>query len=275
MDRGRALLVVATALLTVFVYEGVLRPVVSPLLALPSIPGGLPVMTAVLTVFSLTHAAYALGWRHALVFFAITAVVSWAFEQVGVETGAVYGRYHYTDVLGAKLGHVPILIPMAWFMMIYPSYVITNLIADGRAVGTRGGAWRVALLAGLGALVMTAWDLVVDPILSGPDVRAWIWQDGGPYFDIPAQNFAGWIATTFVVYLAYRLLEQRWRAAPAGASTPPVAAMALVAYGAMLVANLGVNAAPDALVVIGPMVMGIPLAAATLRLLSPRVRSAD
>ena len=275
MDRGRALLVVATALLTVFVYEGVLRPVVSPLLALPSIPGGLPVMTAVLTVFSLTHAAYALGWRHALVFFAITAVVSWAFEQVGVETGAVYGRYHYTDVLGAKLGHVPILIPMAWFMMIYPSYVITNLIADGRAVGTRGGAWRVALLAGLGALVMTAWDLVVDPILSGPDVRAWIWQDGGPYFDIPAQNFAGWIVTTFVVYLVYRLLEQRWSAAPAGASTRPVAAMALVAYGAMLVANLGVNAAPDALVVIGPMAMGIPLAAATLRLLSPRVRSAD
>ena len=51
--------------------------------------------------------------------------------------------------------------------------------------------------------------------------------------------------------------------------------MALVAYGAMLVANLGVNAAPDALVVIGPMAMGIPLAAATLRLLSPRVRSAD
>lgn len=275
MDRGRALLVVATALLAVFVYEGVLRPVLTPLLALPSVPGGLAVMTAVLTVFSLTHAAYALGWRHALVFFAITAVVSWAFEQIGVETGAVYGRYHYTDVLGAKLGHVPILIPMAWFMMIYPSYVITNLIADGRAVGTRGGVARVVLLAGLGALVMTAWDLVVDPILSGSDVRAWIWEDGGPYFDIPAQNFAGWIATTFAVYLVYRLLEGRWRAAPAGASTPPVAAMALVAYGAMLVANLGVSAVPDALVVIGPMVMGIPLAAATLRLLSPRMRSAD
>jgi len=268
MDRGRALLLVATALLAVFVYEGVLRPLVSPLVRLPSIPGGLPVMTAVLTAFSLTHATYTLGWRNAAAFFAITAVVSWAFEQVGVETGAVYGNYQYTDVLGAKLGHVPIQIPMAWFMMIYPSYVITNLIADSRAVGTRGGIGRVVLLAGLGALVMTAWDLVVDPILSGPDVRAWIWEDGGPYFGIPVQNFAGWIATTFTVYLAYRLFERGGRSRAFGAATRPVAAMAVAAYAAMLVANLQVSAAPEALVVIGPLVMGIPIAAATVRLVS-------
>ena len=269
MDRGRILLASAVLLLAAFVYDGVLRPFVERVVGLPAIPGGLPTLTMVLTLFSLTHASYALGWRHAAAFFLIAAGVSWVFEQIGVETGVLYGRYVYTDVLGAKLGHVPILIPMAWFMMIYPSYVIANLIADGQPIGSRGGIARLALVAALGALVMTAWDVVVDPILSGPDVRAWIWQDGGPYFGIPAQNFVGWIATTFAVFLAYRLVERRWPLRPFGPSSRPVAALPLVAYGAMLLANLQVGAAPEALIVIGPMAMGPPLLAAVIRLLSP------
>jgi uncharacterized membrane protein len=101
-----------------------------PWLTLPSIMGGVNTQTLILVLFSLTHALYALGWQHTLVFFTTSAVISWAFEQVGVATGAIYGPYHYTDVLGVKLGHVPLLIPLAWFMMIYPSYVIANLIAD-------------------------------------------------------------------------------------------------------------------------------------------------
>lgn len=63
-------------------------------------------------------------------FFA-TALITWSFEQVGVATGAVYGAYHYSGMLGPKLGAVPLLIPLAWFMMIYPSYLITTLIVDG------------------------------------------------------------------------------------------------------------------------------------------------
>ena len=120
---------------------------------------------------SFFHAWYSLGARNTLVFFALSAVVSWAFEQAGVETGLIYGPYHYTDRLGPKLGHVPLLIPIAWFMMIYPSYVISNLIADGQPDGTRGSSGRIAWLAFLGAMVMTAWDVAMDPIMSGPGMQ--------------------------------------------------------------------------------------------------------
>src|SRR5262245_22357281 len=106
-ERGRMLVTVSAVLLAAFVYDGVLRPFVAPLLLLPAVPGGIRTLTALLTLFSLTHASHALGWRHAIGFFVIGAVVSWAFEQVGVETGAIYGSYRYTDLLGAKLGHVP------------------------------------------------------------------------------------------------------------------------------------------------------------------------
>jgi putative membrane protein len=254
-------------LLTVFVYDGVLRPAAASVIALPPLFGDVSRLTVLLMLFSFTHATYALGWRHSLAFFALSAVISWGFEQVGVETGAIYGRYHYTDILGPKLGHVPLLIPLAWFMMIYPSYVIANLIVDGRPTGTRGAARRVVWLAFLSAMVMTAWDLIIDPILSGPAMRAWVWEDGGPYFDIPLQNYAGWMLTTFVVYLVYRVIEHSTELRPLGPVSAPVAALPLLAYGAMMLSNLLAGGGPAALAVIAPFAMGLPLLAAVERLL--------
>lgn len=266
--RRRLPLALATLFLAIFVYEGVLRPILAPLVRLPGFPGGLHVLTFFLMLFSLFHAAYALGWRHALVFFILTAGISWAYEQVGVETGLIYGRYHYTDVLGVKIGHVPALIPIAWFMMIYPSYVIANLIAGGPAVGSRGSLGRVVWLAALSAMVMTAWDLVIDPILSGPAVRAWVWEEGGPYFGIPAQNYTGWMLTTFTVYMLYRLYERHQGGQPASSLPVSVAALPVIAYAAMMLSNLLSGGAPEAVRMIAFFAMGIPILAALGRLLT-------
>jgi len=271
-DR-RAWLWASVVFLALFVYDGPVRGLL-PGAALPALPGGLNGLTTLLVAFSVSHAAYALGLRRTAVFFAISAVVSWLFEQAGVSTGAVYGPYHYTDVLGPKLGDVPLLIPGAWFMMIYPGYVIAGLLVDGRPYGTRGSWANVVWLAAAGAAVMTAWDVVVDPILSGPAFRAWIWEQGGPYFGVPLRNYAGWLVTTFVVYLLYRAWE-RGSAAPAGqlADRGSMAAwLPLVAYGAMLVSNL-VSGGPPELAVIGPFVMGVPLLAAAARLSASGTRS--
>jgi uncharacterized membrane protein len=260
----RILLGLSTFFLVIFVYEGALRMLLQPWITLPSLFGGVHSQTLILLLFSLTHALYALGWRHTLVFFVSSAAISWAFEQVGVATGAIYGPYHYTDVLGVKLGHVPLLIPLAWFMMIYPSYVIANLIADDQPTGSRGSLKHIVWLSFLSAAVMTAWDLVIDPVLSGPNVKAWIWEQGGPYFGIPLQNYIGWMLTTLTVYLVYRLFERRSSPRPIGPLTTAVAAMPLIAYGSIMISNM--LAGPEALRVIGPFVMGLPLIAAATRL---------
>ena len=260
----RILLGLSTIFLTLFVYENVVRTLLQPWITLPDILGGTQTQTLILVLFSLTHALYALGWRHALVFFATSAVISWAYEQVGVATGAIYGVYHYTDYLGPKLGHVPLLIPLAWFMMIYPSYIIANLIADDRPIGSRGSLKHIVWLAFLSAAVMTAWDLIIDPILSGPNVQAWIWEQGGPYFGIPIQNYIGWMLTTFTVYLVYRLFEHWADPRPMGSLSTAIAAMPLVAYGSVLISNS--LDGPEALRVIGPFVMGLALLAAATRL---------
>jgi uncharacterized membrane protein len=285
--RRRPVLYVAAALLAAFTYDAVLRSALSGLVTLPSIPGGLKVLTAILALFSVTHAWYSIGGRLTLAFFALSAAISWAYEQAGISTGLVFGAYHYTDYLGSRLGDVPVLIPLAWFMMIYPSYVIANLLVEGRPIGTPSGVGRLVRLAAASAVVMTAWDLVVDPILSGPSVKAWIWETGGPYFGIPLHNYAGWLLTTFTVYLAYRALERRWTgdelaaeggadsparggaSSPGGATfqlRPAAAALPVAAYGLMLVADLLSGVAPAGLVAVGPVVMGVPFAAAVWRL---------
>jgi len=256
----------AALFLAVFVYRGDVFPLLSPLLALPDVPGGVPTLTVFLMLFSFFHAWYVLGWRHTLVFFVLSAVISWGFEQVGVETGLIYGAYHYTEGLGIRLGHVPLLIPLAWFMMIYPCYVIANLITNGQLTGTRGSIRRLVWLSFLGAIVMTAWDVVMDPVMSGPVYRFWIWERGGPYFGVPIQNFVGWVLTTFVVYLVYRLFERRVALRPAGPLTVAIAAMPLVAYGTMMLSNT-LTANPEAMRVVAPFAMGLPVAAAADKLL--------
>ena len=97
---------------------------------------GLNGLVVILLVFSLWHASVALGLRLTLAFFAITTVTSWIFEEAGVVTGLIFGPYHYTSSLGPWLGSVPVLIPLAWFMLVYPSYVVANLIGHGWPVGT-------------------------------------------------------------------------------------------------------------------------------------------
>ena len=93
---------------------------------------------------------------------------------------------------------------------------MANLIAHGWPVGTPGGRGHLVRLALVGALVMTAWDLVVDPILSGPTVGAWVWERGGPYYGVPVQNYLGWIVTTFTAYVLYRSVERRKTLQPVG-----------------------------------------------------------
>ena len=160
-----------------------------------------PLLSLLAFTFALLHGSLRLGWRKALLLLGLTFGVSLLFESVGVATGWVYGPYHYTDKLGPLfLGLVPYLIPVAWFMMTYPSYVIATRLAPAfKSVW----AWRL-WVAAVGALVMTAWDLAMDPMMSAGG--HWIWEVAGAYFGIPLQNYWGWWLTVFVTFMLFLTL---------------------------------------------------------------------
>ena len=119
---------------------------------------------------------------------AVVAALGWLVEFVGSHTGLPFGRYHYTSRLQPQLGGVPLLIPLAWLMMLPPSWAVATLITGG------GSCWLIALVAGL---AFTAWDLFLDPQM----VRwgFWEWEQPGGYFGIPWLNFAGWFLASAVM----------------------------------------------------------------------------
>ena len=259
----KILLYISIAFLVVFVYSTIVHELLEDYGIVEDFPGGVGLKTIFMLFFSLFHAWYFLGWRKTLVFFTLTAAVSWGYEQVGVETGLVYGKYHYTDYLGQKIGHVPVIIPLAWFMMIYPSYVIANLIYSKKPFLNISKISQLILVSILSAGVMTAWDTVIDPYLSGPTVQAWVWEDGGEYFGIPFHNFGGWILTTFTIYLLYRIFEAKTKPIEYSAKKLYLL-LPVFAYGLMLVANL-IPGEPHELLYIGPVIMGIPFILALIR----------
>jgi putative membrane protein len=190
-----------------------------------------PLVTLAGFTFALLHAGQREGWSRAARLLVLVFVVSLLFESVGVATGWVYGPYHYTAALGLKfLGLVPYLIPVAWFMMSYPSFVIAD-----RLVPPSWKRWqRILSVAAVGGLVMTAWDLIMDPIMvAGGN---WVWDVKGAYFGIPLQNYWGWWLTIFTTFALYLWLFRK-------DAKPGDARFDQLALGSYLVTALGIVAA--------------------------------
>lgn len=225
-------------------------------------------MTIFFSAFVVIHACYMLGWRRALWFFCATAFISFLFEYVGVKTGLIFGRYYYTDVLGGKIfGAVSWPIPFAYFMVLYPSTMMANLAIRGTPV-TRKLHWGWSMFAALlAALIMSAWDLTMDPYMSLQQ-KAWIWVDGGRYFGIPFLNFSGWVFTTFTAGLAYRLIEHRIPLKPMGHMNKLVVIAPILCYAVLPIGDLAMGY-PVATKVIAPFSMGIAVIAALMRMGEP------
>lgn len=145
---------------------------------------GVLITVALLSAAVLAILGRAWGGRRTLRVVAVILPVSWLIEYVGSTTGFPFGTYHYTSLLIPQLGHVPLIIPLAWLMMLPPAWAVATAIT-GRHSG-------VAFVL-TSALAFTAWDLFLDPQMVGWGY--WVWEQAGGYFGIPWVNFAGWIAS--------------------------------------------------------------------------------
>lgn len=117
----------------------------------------------------------------------IIAGLGWVMEYVGSHTGWPFGRYHYTERLQPQLGGVPLLIPLAWLMMLPPAWAVGRLITGSTSAS-------FILIA---ALAFTAWDLFLDPQMIAWGF--WMWDQPGSYFGIPWLNYVGWLLASAVM----------------------------------------------------------------------------
>jgi putative membrane protein len=115
-------------------------------------------------------------------------LLGWAVEWIGHQTGFPFGFYSYTERLQPQLGGVPLLIPLAWLMMLPPAWAVAFNITQPLA---RKPLLRRGAFIAVSALAFTAWDLFLDPLLVSWDF--WRWQELGVYFGIPLSNYGGWL----------------------------------------------------------------------------------
>jgi uncharacterized membrane protein len=160
---------------------------------------------------SVVHASVGRGARTGAGVLLVTAATAVVFEAVGLATGFPYGRYTYSDDLGPTLLGVPFLVPLAWLMMAWPSWLLARRLTRDVRAGHRRPA-RV----GVAAAVFAGWDVFLDPQM----VQAgyWTWahpRPGLPGIDaVPLTNLAGWLLAGLILMALLDLVVARTAAEP-------------------------------------------------------------
>ena len=171
---------------------------------LPTVTGPLALVVYLLpALFVFMHGSRFLGRKNILIFFAVTYIVTFTAEYLGVNTGRIFGDYYYNSIgNGPLLGGVPVLLMLTYFSLAYGSYMVVRIILGWLKV-IKG--WRILAISLLGGMIMTLSDLANDPINSTID-QVYIWTKGGIFFGVPYQNFTGWLAETFILLLVISII---------------------------------------------------------------------
>lgn len=212
--------------------------------------------------------ASCIGMKRTWLVFAVAFVLSLASELTGTSTGLPFGVYGYTDQLGYKiLGLVPFNIPTSWFYMLVASLAICGRFLPAKDDNTSKWWWAL-----VGGLVLTAWDVSMDPAMV--KTTHWVWSVpdlsnasaftrfiGTPFFfGMPLTNWLGWLLTGIIVARAMLAFvpPSTWVRSVAPAKLP----VWLYAVNGLL--PLAICFAQDMVLagVLGAIAMGWPLVAA-------------
>ncbi len=185
------------------------------------------------------------GARRTLFFFLAAVTISATAELTGTKTGWPFGGYEYTGFLGWRLaGRVPYTVPLSWFYMGFASFLLATKIVQQTPL-RQTTLWSIAL----GAWLLMAWDLVLDPAMASDKMSVmhfWIWKEHGAYFGMPLRNLAGWLGTGLAFIAVGRFVWTRAYDARTMAAWLPFGVYAVNVLWAMAL-SLSVGLWPTAL----------------------------
>lgn len=204
--------------------------------------------------------AAGLGARRALIVAAVTVVAAWVIEFIGSSTGFPFGPYHYTDKLQPQIGGVPLLVPVAWMMLMPSAWALAALL-------TRGRSRAAFVLASM--LIFTAWDLFLDPQMVGWGFWQFDHTTGFTYFGIPWTNYGGWLLSSAVISALALVAGLRPERIPV---VPALVIYAVVWF--LQTVGLVVFWGLPGPGIVGTIAMGIPMVLAARRVWAGRSRDA-
>jgi len=117
-------------------------------------------------------------------------ISSFLIELAGVNTGMIFGTYHYGHGLGFKLYETPIIIGINWAFLVYFTYSISNYFQI-----------HPIYKAATGAFIMLVYDIALEQSAANMDM--WVWQNN----IIPLQNYIAWFFIALIFHLILRYLQ--------------------------------------------------------------------
>ena len=155
----------------------------------------------------LLHALYSYGNRYFLTYLSVTFLFGFLVEEIGVRTGWPFGEYQYSDSLGLRISHVPLVVPFAWIMMVHPVLIAARRVTSN---------WSFLY----GGVLLMAWDLFLDPQMVS--AGRWNWKFDGAHVpfqpEIPLSNTFGWLLAGITIVGFLHLILPRERRKQAASS---------------------------------------------------------
>ncbi len=117
-----------------------------------------------------------------------------SLEILGVQTGLVFGSYHYGETLGLSLAEVPLVIGFNWVLVVLGAILLANRLTNNRPIST--------LIAGI---ICVVFDFIMEPLAISPVFDYWQWAQ----IEVPLQNYLAWFL--IAVFMAAVFNWQRLR----------------------------------------------------------------
>ena len=141
-------------------------------------------------------------------FIASVFIIGFLSEVAGVNTGLLFGDYTYGKVLGVQWLHVPLMIAVNWFIIIYCCGISTQtlLLKLIKKVATDSNEPPILLRAMSvivdGATLAVLLDWLMEPV--AVKLGFWTWLGDGT---IPLYNYICWFVISMLLLTIFHLCK--------------------------------------------------------------------
>jgi len=129
------------------------------------------------------------------------SVFALGIEATSILTGFPYSRFVYGDMIGGRVaGLVPWTVPFAWVPLVIGAPARLATLRKHPLFFLFCGTYLMAI------------DLLLDP--AAVKLGFWTYQYGSAYYDVPLQNFGGWVMTGTLASIVWTFAFRRQIVAP-------------------------------------------------------------
>ena len=131
--------------------------------------------------------------KRLILFAAVCFITGFVVETWGTRTGAIFGDYIYGTALGPAVMHVPLIVGVNWFIIIYCAGItvqtILNKMLDNIALRTDSPKPVLKALSVIvdGATLAVLFDWLMEPVAIKLGYWQWKGNSGVPFY-----NYVSW-----------------------------------------------------------------------------------